>query len=228
MIPVSKEVAKKILLDGKQKGFSVGHINKDKSTEYSIYIREYDNFTFKIAENENKNEYFALEITDLFEPTYNFEKLRETIKEGPEVLSEVVKLLEEAKNMDIVKEEALERMKLLKLHPNIIKEFKDENKLNRSEYGYGILFWLEEHEQQLVDEFQNKHKDYLVYHVIKTETRDFGTVYDLLYVSPNEDDWILDRKELKNNLVMSYSVTEFAEFGLIKIRCINGGLARIY
>ena len=227
MIPVSKEVAKKILLDGKQKGFSVGHINKDKSTEYSIYIREYDNFTFKIAENENKNEYFALEITDLFEPTYNFEKLRETIKEGPEVLSEVVKLLEEAKNMDIVKEEALERMKLLKLHPNIIKEFKDENKLNRSEYGYGILFWLEEHEQQLVDEFQNKHKDYLVYHVIKTETRDFGTVYDLLYVSPNEDDWILDRKELKNNLVMSYSVTEFAEFGLIKIRCINEGLARI-
>ena len=228
MIPVSKEVAKKILLDGKQKGFSVGHINKDKSTEYSIYIREYDNFTFKIAENENKNEYFALEITDLFEPTYNFEKLRETIKEGPEVLSEVVKLLEEAKNMDIVKEEALERMKLLKLHPNIIKEFKDENKLNRSEYGYGILFWLEEHEQQLVDEFQNKHKDYLVYHVIKTETRDFGTVYDLLYVTPYEDDWTLEREDLKNNLVMSYSVTEFAEFGLIKIRCINGGLARVY
>ena len=228
MIPVSKEVAKKILLDGKQKGFSVGHINKDKSTEYSIYIREYDNFTFKIAENENKNEYFALEITDLFEPTYNFEKLRETIKEGPEVLSEVVKLLEEAKNMDIVKEEALERMKLLKLHPNIIKEFKDENKLNRSEYGYGILFWLEEHEQQLVDEFQNKHKDYLVYHVIKTETVDFGTIYDLLFVSIFEYDWVLERKELKDDIVMSYSVTPFPECGPIKVKCINGGLARVY
>lgn len=228
MIPVSIEVAKKILLDGKQKGFSVGHINNDKSVEYNVYIREYDNFTFKIAENENKNEYFALEITDLFEPTYNFEKLRETIKEGPEVLSEVVNLLEEAKKMDIVKVEVLERMKLLKLHPNIIKEFEDENKLNRSEYGYGILFWLEEHEQQLVDEFQNKHKDYLVYHVIKTETRDFGTVYDLLYVTPYEDDWTLEREDLKNNLVMSYSVTEFAECGLIKIKCINGGLARVY
>ena len=130
--------------------------------------------------------------------------------------------------MDIVKVEVLERMKLLKLHPNIIKEFEDENKLNRSEYGYGILFWLEEHEQQLVDEFQNKHKDYLVYHVIKTETRDFGTVYDLLYVTPYEDDWTLEREDLKNNLVMSYSVTEFAECGLIKIKCINGGLARVY
>ena len=69
MIPVSKEVATKIIIDGTQKGFSVGYINNDKSAEYNVYIREYDNFTFKIAENENKNEYFALEITDLFEPT---------------------------------------------------------------------------------------------------------------------------------------------------------------
>ena len=228
MIPVSKEVATKIIIDGTQKGFSVGYINNDKSAEYNVYIREYDNFTFKIAENENQNEYFALENTDIFEPTHNFNELRETIKDGPKVLSEVVNLLEEAKKMDIVKVEVLERMKLLKLHPNIIKEFEDENKLNRSEYGYGILFWLEEHEQQLVDEFQNKHKDYLVYHVIKTETRDFGTVYDLLYVTPYEDDWTLEREDLKNNLVMSYSVTEFAECGLIKIKCINGGLAREY
>lgn len=228
MIPVSKEVAKKILLDGIQKGFSIGHINKDKNTEYSIYIREYDNFIFKIAENENQNEYFALENTDIFEPTHNFNELRETIKDGPKVLSEVVKLLEEAKKMDIVKVEVLERMKLLKLHPNIIKEFKDENKLNRSEFGLGILYWLTDKEQQLVSDFEKEHKGYLVYHVIKTETRDFGTVYDLLYVTPYEDDWTLEREDLKNNLVMSYSVTEFAECGLIKIKCINGGLARKY
>ena len=228
MIPVSKEVATKIIIDGTQKGFSVGYINNDKSAEYNVYIREYDNFTFKIAENENQNEYFALENTDIFEPTHNFNELRETIKDGPKVLSEVVKLLEEAKKMDIVKVEVLERMKLLKLHPNIIKEFKDENKLNRSEFGLGILYWLTDKEQQLVSDFEKEHKGYLVYHVIKTETRDFGTVYDLLYVTPYEDDWTLEREDLKNNLVMSYSVTEFAECGLIKIKCINGGLARKY
>ena len=50
----------------------------------------------------------------------------------------------------------------------------------------------------------------------------------LLYVTPYEDDWTLEREDLKNNLVMSYSVTEFAECGLIKIKCINGGLARVY
>lgn len=228
MIPVSIEVAKKILLDGKQKGFSVGHINNDKSVEYNVYIREYDNFTFKIAENEDKNEYSTLEITDTFEPTHNFNELKETIKEGPKVLSEVVELLEEAKNIDIVKEEAIERMKLLKLHPNIIKEFKDENKLNRSEFGLGILYWLKDEEKQLVSDFEKKNKDYLVYHVIKTETVDFGTVYDLLYVTPYEDEWSNEREELKDNWIYSYSVTEFAECGPIKIKCINGGLARIY
>ena len=227
MIPVSKEVATKIIIDGTQKGFSVGYINNDKSAEYNVYIREYDNFTFKIAENENQNEYFALENTDIFEPTHNFNELRETIKDGPKVLSEVVNLLEEAKKMDIVKVEVLERMKLLKLHPNIIKEFEDENKLNRSEYGYGILFWLEEHEQQLVDEFQNKHKDYLVYHVIKTNTVDMGIIYDLLFVSIFEDDWPLEREELKDNIVMSYSVTPFSEIGPICIKQKNGGLARV-
>lgn len=35
--------------------------------------------------------------------------------------------------------EAVERMKLLKLHPNAIREFTEEKKLNKSE-GMGILF----------------------------------------------------------------------------------------
>lgn len=228
MIPVSKEVATKIILDGIQKGFSSGYINNNKNTEYSIYIREYDNFTFKIAEDENKNEYFALEDTDTFEPTHNFKEIRETVKEGPKVLSEVVKLLEEAKNMDIVKAEVLERMKLLKLHPNVIKEFQDENKLNRSEFGNGILYWLTDEEQQLVNEFEKEHEGYLVYHVIKTETIDFGTVYDLLYITQNENEWSSEREELKDNIVYSYTVTEFAECGPIQIKLVNGGLARVY
>lgn len=129
--------------------------------------------------------------------------------------------------MDI-KEEALDRMKLLKLHPNVINELKNENKLNRSEFGMGILYWLTEEEQEIVNEFEKNHKGYLVYHVIKTNTVDFGVVYDLLYISPFEDDWLIEREDLKDNLVMSYSVTQYAECGPIQIKCINGGLAREY
>lgn len=228
MIPVSIEVAKKILLDGKQKGFSVGHINNDKSVEYNVYIREYDNFTFKIAENEDKNEYSALEITDTFEPTHNFNELKETIKEGPKVLSEVVKLLEEAKNIDIVKEEAIERMKLLKLHPNVIKEFKKENKLNRSETNFGLLYWLNEDEEKIVQKFEQENPDMMVYHLIKTNTKDFGIVYNLLYVTANPEEFEQAKIDLKDNLVLAYVTTEYKECGLIQIKSINGGLVRTY
>ena len=114
------------------------------------------------------------------------------------------------------------------MHPNVINEFKNEEKLNRSEHGWGILYWLNDEEKQLVSDFENEHKGYLVYHVIKTKTLDFGTVYDLLYVTPYEEEWQLEREDLKINLVMSYTITEFAESGHIKVKSINGGLARIF
>ena len=126
-----------------------------------------------------------------------------------------------------VKDEAIERMKLLQLHPNVIKEFQDENKLNKSEFGLGILYWLKDEEQQIVNEFQKEHEGYLVYHIIKTNTVDMGIIYDLLFVSIFEDEWQLEREELKDNIVMSYSVTLFSEIGPICIKQKNGGLARI-
>lgn len=129
--------------------------------------------------------------------------------------------------MDI-KEEAIERMKMLKLHQNIINEFRNENKLNRSELGLGILYWLDDNEKQLVADFEKTHEGYIVYHLIKTNTADFGTIYDLLYVDPHEEDWKAEREDLKQNLISSYTATQFAECGLIKVKCINGGLARVY
>lgn len=127
-----------------------------------------------------------------------------------------------------VKEEAIERMKILKLHTNVIREFKEENKLNRSEFGKGILYWLNDEEKKLVEDFEKEHEGYIVYHVIKTNTIDFGVVYDLLFVSTCEDDWTIEREYMKENLVISYSVTQFAESGLIQVKCVNGGLARTY
>ena len=126
-----------------------------------------------------------------------------------------------------VKDEAIERMKLLQLHKNVIKEFQDENRLNKSE-SFGILYWLTDEEQQLVNDFEKEHEGYLVYHIIKTNTVDMGIIYDLLFVSIFEDEWRLEREELKDNIVMSYSVTPFAEIGSIGIKCINDGLVRTF
>lgn len=125
-------------------------------------------------------------------------------------------------------DETIERMKLLKLHSNVIREFKEEHKLNRSESKLGILYWLTDEEQELVTDFEKTHKGLMVYHVIKTLSQDFGVVYDLLYLTEDTDDWKIDREYLKDNLVLSYTVTQFAECGYIQVKCINGGLARLY
>lgn len=127
-----------------------------------------------------------------------------------------------------VKDEIIDRMKLLHLHPNVINEFKNERKLNMSVSPLGSLYWLTEDEMQMVKNFEQEHQDLVVYHILKTFTRDFGIVYDLLYVSNDEEEWETDRKNIKDDLVMSRTLTEFAESGLIKIKCINGGIIRAF
>lgn len=125
-----------------------------------------------------------------------------------------------------MKEEALRIMKYLKMFPNVIREFKEENKLNKSETRNGILYWLSDEEQQLVNDFEQDNPGILVYHLIKTVTTDFGAIYDLLYITENQEDWDLYKAYLKDGLVLSYSVTPFPEKGLIKIKNVNGGLVR--
>lgn len=127
-----------------------------------------------------------------------------------------------------LKDEIIDRMKLLHLHPNVINEFKNESKLNMSVSPLGILYWLTDDEIQMVKKFEQEHQGLTVYHILKTFTRDFGIVYDLLYVSNDEEEWETDRENIKDDLVMSRTLTEFAESGLIKIKCINGGIIRAF
>lgn len=127
-----------------------------------------------------------------------------------------------------MKEEALKIMKYLKMFPNIIREFKEENKLNKSETRNGILYWLTDEEQQLVNNFEQENPGTLVYHIVKTVTLDLGIIYDLLYITEDQEDWNLYKDYLKDNLVLSYSVTPFPECGLIKIKSVNGVLVRLY
>ena len=44
-------------------------------------------------------------------------------------------------------------MKLLKLHPNIIREFEREDIVNLSENG-GFLYWLTDEQKTFVEEFE--------------------------------------------------------------------------
>ena len=70
-------------------------------------------------------------------------------------------------------------MKKLLLHQNVINEFKKENKLNKSEGPLGTLYWLDEEEKGMVKEYEEKW-NVLVYHVIKTFTKDMFDGLEIL------------------------------------------------
>ena len=125
------------------------------------------------------------------------------------------------------KQEALERMRMLKFHGNIIKEFDKEGIVNLSENG-GFLYWLDSDQQAIVDEFEAEYNA-VVYHVIHNFT-EFGELYTLLYVSDEEEEWDYDRDDIKCGCVVAYvknlTVDWCSEFGSVSVKPSLGGLVR--
>lgn len=125
------------------------------------------------------------------------------------------------------KQEAIERMKMLKIYSQAIKEFEKENVINVSEHG-GILFWLDDEQQEMIKRFEEKYNA-VVYHVIHNYT-EFGELYSLLYVSQHENEWDYDKDDIKHNIALCYVVNKdeesFSEFGSIGIRPQFGGVIR--
>ena len=127
----------------------------------------------------------------------------------------------------MLKQNGLNMLRFLRIHINAIYDYKNKDRLNRSENN-GILFWLTEEEQELVKTFEKENPNTKVYHIIKTNSLDFGTVYDLLYVT--DDEYFIKRAkaDLKDGLVLSHTITQFPESGLISVKSVNGGLVRQY
>ena len=124
------------------------------------------------------------------------------------------------------KQEALERMKLLNIYPNAIKEFMQENTVNMSECGF--LYWLDDEQKKMVSEFETEHNA-LVYHVIHNFT-EFGELLTFFYVSDYEEEWKCDRADLKDGYACAYvknlDEEAFSEFGSIAFKQQFGGLVR--
>ena len=123
--------------------------------------------------------------------------------------------------------EALRRMELLKLHENVIDDFKEISLLNQSEHG-GILYWVEGETERKIREWEEKTGN-LVYHVIHDYT-EFGELLSLLYVSQYEDEWESDREDIQDGYAVAYvmnlSDDWCSEYGSIGIRPQWGGVVR--
>lgn len=128
---------------------------------------------------------------------------------------------------ELKKDEAIERMKKLRLHSNVIKEFQKEDKLNLSE-AYGALFWLDDKQKERVAEFERKYNA-LVYHVIHGFAT-FGEYLAYLYISDEEDEWEYDREDIEQGIAFAFvdnlSDECCSEFGSIGIKPMFGGVIR--
>lgn len=127
-----------------------------------------------------------------------------------------------------MKEEAISRMNILKLHPNVIKEFSNSGKVNLSLNA--ALYYLNDEQLARVQEFEQKYNA-LVYLVIQNHTQ-FGELLSFLYVSQYTEEWEYDRSDLKECYPLVYvaNLTDeiCSEFGHIEIRPCVGGVIRTY
>ena len=128
---------------------------------------------------------------------------------------------------DVQKKEAVERMEKLELLPMCISEFKENGKTMLSMGG--ILYNLNSTYQKMIDEWQEQTGN-LVYHVILNRF-EFGECLSMLYVSMDEEEWELDRGDLKMMTPLVYvknlDYEPFSEYGCIQISKFFGGLRRI-
>ena len=126
--------------------------------------------------------------------------------------------------------EAALRMKELEIIPEIITSFIDNDKIMISEPPFGALYKINEEQEKIVEEFEKEY-DSLVYMIIRSYT-DFGVMDSLLYISDYEEEWAMEREDIEEGCIMSYTVNytypEFSEFGSIGVEKIGGGLVRIY
>lgn len=128
-----------------------------------------------------------------------------------------------------MKQEAIKRMRLLRLHPNAVREFEQTGLLNVSEPPFGALYWINKDQEKVVRDFETEFEG-LVYHVTHSNT-EFGELLNLFYVSKYKDEWEMDRNNILEGTACVYvknlSDDYCSEFGYIGFKCIGGGLVRI-
>ena len=130
---------------------------------------------------------------------------------------------------EMKKEEAIKRLKALKIIDDVINQFEKDDIIMVSEPPFGGLYWLNDEEKQMVKEFEEKY-DVLVYMVVRAFTN-FGKLDSMLFVSNYEEEWEYEHYNIEEGYVMSYTINHDApicsDMGSIVVKPMSGGLVRI-
>lgn len=127
-----------------------------------------------------------------------------------------------------MKNEAIARMRMLKIYSNAIRDFRKKDcVLNKSE-GFGALYWLNDEEKEAVKAFEERTGN-MVYTCILNHF-EFGECLTMLYVSKDPRDWEGERREVVNRepwvYVWNKTFDYESESGYIRVKPQFGGLIR--
>ena len=128
------------------------------------------------------------------------------------------------------KAEAAERMRMMKICGTIIRDMRG-GKIQFYTGPWGAGYYLTPEMQEAVKKFEKNGKR-LVWGVINNKMADGDTLWSMLYVSDNKEEWAQDRRDLAEGCPIAYvynaTCPDFSELGSIGVkRNIGGTLSRV-
>ena len=127
-----------------------------------------------------------------------------------------------------MKQEAIERMKMLEISPKTIEVFEETGEIGLSVAPFSICGITPEYEK-LISEWEEE-TGCVAYHAIYNGAS-VGALLTILFVSDDEEEWELDRRDMEAGYPMAYvfnlDIPEFSEYGAISVENIDGVLKRI-
>lgn len=140
--------------------------------------------------------------------------------------------MEETINIPLAekKEEAVLRMKMMKIFYPIIRDMRG-GKIQFYAGPLGGGYYLTPEMQEAVKKFEKGGKR-LVWGIINNKMADGDTLWSMLYVSDNKEEWEQDRRDLAEGYPIAYvynaNCPGFSELGTIGVkRNIGGTLSRV-
>ena len=128
------------------------------------------------------------------------------------------------------KAEAVQRMKMMDIFSETIKQFETKDLVSISEPPVGAFFGIDDEMKKMVQQFEKEYNT-LVYMVIRSYTT-IGRMDSFLFIGDQAEEWEMEHEDIENGIVFAYvknyDAPDCSEFGSIGFRkTIAGGLIRI-
>ena len=128
-----------------------------------------------------------------------------------------------------MKQEAVERMEMLGISPTAIKIFEEDGEVGLSVSPAFPICEITPEYKKLIDKWEEKTGS-MAYHAIYNGA-DVGALLSILFVSSDEEEWELDKRDMEAGCPMAYvfnlDIPEFSEYGSISVKNVDGILERI-